>query len=187
MIRLAQSEIYYPCKQEPDSGVTAIAVGICRLSDGYWLDWSDATFKNTGWVTQYQALTEDENGLWIYTTGWAIPNANAVYMVQWKITDAGGTFYAEGYQIVVNDSLLDKLENGVVLSAAGVDAVHDEVVEGSLTLRQITRIFLSALAGKSAGGGGVTLTFRDNADLKNRISATVDANGNRTAITLDGS
>lgn len=82
---------------------------------------------------------------------------------------------------------LDSLNSGVPLSAAAVDAVHDEVIEGTLTERQILRILLAALAGESGGGGTGTITFRDNADTKNRISAAVDANRNRTAVTLDGS
>ena len=82
---------------------------------------------------------------------------------------------------------LDNLNSGVPLSAAAVDAVLDDTVEGSLTVRQILRILLAALAGESGGGGGTTITFRDLADTKARITATVDANRNRTAVTLDGS
>jgi len=82
-------------------------------------------------------------------------------------------------------SLTDK--DGFTLSAAGVDAILDEVIEGSMTLRQALRIYLSALAGKSSGGGTNTVKYRDLADSKNRITATVDANGNRTAVTLDAS
>lgn len=67
------------------------------------------------------------------------------------------------------------------------DAVHDEVMEGTLTLRQITRLLLAVLAGKASGGGTATWIFRDAADTKARVTATVDSNGNRTAITLDGS
>jgi uncharacterized protein (DUF1786 family) len=49
------------------------------------------------------------------------------------------------------------------------------------------RVALAVLSGKSGGGGTSTITFRDLADSKNRISATVDANSNRTAIgTWDG-
>lgn len=77
-------------------------------------------------------------------------------------------------------------KTGYALSAAGIDSIHDEVIEGSLTSRQITRILLAVLAGKSTGGGTVTLVFRDAADSKPRITATVDANGNRTAMTVDG-
>ena len=61
------------------------------------------------------------------------------------------------------------------------------VVEGAHTLTHALRIMLSALAGKASGLGTTTAVFRDLGDTKNRISATVDASGNRSAIgTLDG-
>jgi len=44
------------------------------------------------------------------------------------------------------------------------------------------KLLLAALTGKSSGGGTSTLVFRDINDSKNRISATVDADGNRTAV-----
>ncbi len=72
----------------------------------------------------------------------------------------------------------------MALTAAAVDAILDDVVEGALTLRQMIRIILAAVAGKSTGGG---VNYRDLADTKNRIAATVDGNGNRTSIVLDGS
>lgn len=73
------------------------------------------------------------------------------------------------------------------LAADAVDEILDEVIEGAVTMRQALRVFLSALGGKSTGGGTTTVTFRDNADSKARITATVDSGGNRTAVTLDGS
>jgi len=87
--------------------------------------------------------------------------------------------------------LADTGTDGVVVNAAGlaadaVDEILDEIVEGTITLRQAMRLLLAADSGKSGGGGTATLTFRDVADLKARITATVDANGNRTAITRDG-
>lgn len=73
------------------------------------------------------------------------------------------------------------------LAADAVDEILDEVIEGTLTMRQVLRILLAALAGKTTGGNTTTPKFRDVADSKNRISATVDADNNRTTITLDGS
>jgi hypothetical protein len=72
-------------------------------------------------------------------------------------------------------------------AGAIADAAADEVYEGSLTLRQIVRIFLAAMAGKSSGHELGTPAYRDNANTKDRIAATTDANGNRTSVTLDGS
>lgn len=120
-------------------------------------------------------------------------SAGAVALASALTTHDGKLDTVDG---IVDAILLDTGTDGVVvaaasktgyaLSAAGVDAIIDEVVEGTLTLRQMLRILKAATAGKSAGGGTATLTFRDVADSKNRISATVDANGNRTAITVDG-
>ncbi len=73
------------------------------------------------------------------------------------------------------------------LAADAVDEILDEVVEGSTTWRQAIRLLLAALVGKVSGGGTTTVTFRDLADAKNRITATVDSNGNRSAISLDAS
>lgn len=58
-------------------------------------------------------------------------------------------------------------------------------VDNNLTLIQSMRLVVAALAGKVSGAGGTTITIRDTADTKNRIVATVDSNGNRTALTLD--
>lgn len=61
------------------------------------------------------------------------------------------------------------------------------VVEGAHTLGDFMRLFAGVLTGKSSGGGTTTVVFRDVGDTKNRVSATVDASGNRTAIgTRDG-
>ena len=65
------------------------------------------------------------------------------------------------------------------------DAVLDEVVEGSLTLRQIVRIILATTACKVSGLDGATALFRDSGDTKNRVTATTDTYGNRSAVTFD--
>ena len=69
-------------------------------------------------------------------------------------------------------------------ASAIADAVHDEVVEGAYTLRHYLRLFAAMLLGKASGGGTTTVVFRDTADGKDRISMTVDTDGNRTAVTL---
>lgn len=86
------------------------------------------------------------------------------------------------------DTLIGGTDNLTVdLSTATIDLIHDEVVEGSTTHRQAQRLMLSILTGESSGGGTSTLVFRDIGDTKTRVSVTVDANGNRTAVgTRDG-
>jgi hypothetical protein len=64
-------------------------------------------------------------------------------------------------------------------------AVGDEIMEGGITLRQAMRVMLAVLAGKSSGMNTSAPIFRDTLDTKNRVSGTIDLNGNRTAVTLD--
>lgn len=75
----------------------------------------------------------------------------------------------------------------MALTNAAVDSVLDEPVEGAYTLRQIMRLVVSALAAKLSGAATASVTIRDVNDTKDRITATVDADGNRTAVTLDAS
>ena len=60
-------------------------------------------------------------------------------------------------------------------------------IETGLTPVQAIRLIAAALAGKISGAGTETVTVRNAvADSKDRIVATTpDANGNRTAITVD--
>lgn len=60
-------------------------------------------------------------------------------------------------------------------------------VETSMTLRQALRIILAAAGGKLSGANTTTVTVRNPGDSKDRIVATVDEHGNRSAVTLDAS
>ena len=91
----------------------------------------------------------------------------------------------DGETVTVSD------KTGFSLSAAGIDAVHDEEVDNdgtAISLRQALKLILAVTTAKSSGGGTTTLVFRDIADTKNRLVVTVDDNGNRTAVgTRDAS
>lgn len=83
---------------------------------------------------------------------------------------------------IVDAILLDTGTDGVPLTAAAVDAIHDEVVEGTITMRQFLRLILASTAGVTGGSGTATVTFKGVDDTTTRITATVGS-GNRTAIT----
>lgn len=74
---------------------------------------------------------------------------------------------------------------GLPTAATIADAVWDDVVDGTATARESMRLQNSAMGGKASGMGTTTAVFRDLADTKARITATVDADGNRSAITRD--
>jgi hypothetical protein len=108
--------------------------------------------------------------------------------------DAEGVRAAIGMADADLDAQLASLATAASLSALHDlstsdvgDAVLDEVVEGTWTLRQLLRIVAAALAGKLSGAATDTVTIRDLDDSKDRITATVDQDGNRTAVALDAS
>lgn len=69
--------------------------------------------------------------------------------------------------------------------AAIASRVGDEVIEGTTTLRQLMRGFAAVLLGKASGLASSTAVYRDIGDTKDRVTATVDADGNRSAVTRD--
>lgn len=120
-------------------------------------------------------------------------------------TSADGTFYAAGndFQIVITQGSIGGANAaGYVIGAfsvsnrtgsaagnanANADALLDraDAIESGWTPRQALRIVLSALAGKLSGAATNTALIRDVTDAKTRITATVDADGNRSAVTYD--
>lgn len=114
-----------------------------------------------------------------------------------NITSASGVTLAP-IQTGVTIPTVTTITNGVTLAddaitsaklaaSAGTelaDAVLDEVVIGTYTLRQLIKVLAAGVAGKVTGGGTTTITFRGVDDTSNVIVATVDENGNRSAVTL---
>jgi hypothetical protein len=64
--------------------------------------------------------------------------------------------------------------------------LDQENVETGLSVREALRLMAAALAGEISGAGTTTITIRNAvADDKDRIVATVDGDGNRSAVTYD--
>lgn len=70
-------------------------------------------------------------------------------------------------------------------AAAIADAVHDEVIDGTRTQRQLLRGFAAVLLGKVSGMDTFAPVFRDIGDTKDVVSASTDNDGNRDSVTLD--
>ena len=113
---------------------------------------------------------------------------------------AGANILMSGYATIAFDMDLTAAPIAFAQAAAVLDWVSrptasdiaQEVwnsfsIEGGLSGGDVMRVMLAALAGKVSGAAGTTVTIRDTTDAKDRIVATVDASGNRTAVTLDGS
>lgn len=85
-------------------------------------------------------------------------------------TDKAGYSLTAGERTAIATALLDL-----------VDAI-----ETGISPRAALRISLAALAGKLSGAATTAVAIRNVGDTKDRISATVDADGNRTSVTVDG-
>ncbi len=84
----------------------------------------------------------------------------------------------------------DDLNNAITAPTAAQNAAAlldlANGIETGLTPRQALRLLAAACAGKLSGAATTTIVIRNAvADGKDRITATVDADGNRSAITVD--
>jgi len=60
-----------------------------------------------------------------------------------------------------------------------------EIIEGTITLQKAISILLAFVAGKTNGGGSTEIKFRNQSDDTDRITMTVDTDGNRSAVTIN--
>lgn len=94
----------------------------------------------------------------------------------------GGTARIYGGFEIVDNGSLDALDNDTIPRLNWA-----EEVEGTYTAEEVLRVVAAALAGKATGLDTNAPVFRDINDTKDRITATTDATGNRSAVTLVGS
>ena len=124
----------------------------------------------------------------------ANPNAGATNATEiangwYKVTlDATDTNTVGDLVVRGTEGTIDPAEQ-VCQVGSVADVVLDRTagVETDWTVRQALRVVLGVLAGPTTGMGTAAAVLKNPADTKNRVSATVDADGNRSAITYDKS
>ena len=148
--------------------------------------------KNGGAFAQSNnaaGATHNENGY--YDVPLNTTDANTLGTLRVAVSKSGALPVWQDFMVVpanVWDSMFGASVLNVnvsTMSSGAVDSILDDPVEGSFTMRQLLRLMASALFGKASGGGTATVTFRDLGDSKNRITATVTSNGDRTTVVLD--
>jgi hypothetical protein len=75
-------------------------------------------------------------------------------------------------------------EDEMALTDAAIDAILDEVVEGSLTMRQLVRLIAAAELGKTSGMAEKLPVFKAADGNTTRIEGVLDEDNNRTSVTL---
>lgn len=155
-----------------------------RISDNYvWNTSGTPAFQvyATAQVANYDiAMTEEGSASGSYVgdfpTGITTPGDYGI-----EVFKRIGGSPAEGDPLVGKGSIY---WNGSTATNSASAVLSSGDIDG-FTLEQAIKLCLSALAGKLSGAGATTVTIRAADDSKSRIIATVDAEGNRTNITLD--
>jgi hypothetical protein len=119
------------------------------------------------------------------TASWVITgNASNLAMIV-PLGDAGGTLTLSGVADLRGLLAMDGTTGAAdeLSPEAIARAVLQEHVEGGLAVEEVLRLLLAVASGKSVILGD-TVVFRDQADTKDRIVATV-SNGARSTVTVD--
>lgn len=126
-----------------------------------------------------------------------VPKADTGYFAGQTITAAAGvtvptsiaspTNITAGTMTTTTNLTTNNDKTGYTISNAGIDSILDRSagVETGFTLRQALRLMLSSVVAKLSGANTTTVSIRDINDTKDRIVATVDASGNRSAVSTD--
>lgn len=113
--------------------------------------------------------------------------ADKVWLTASRTLTSFGTLVADVATAVWTAGTRTLTSTGTLVADV-VTGVGAMVIEGTVTLIQSLRLSNAGNAGKTDGqvpGVPSTVHLRDLADTKNRVTASVDANGNRTAVTTD--
>lgn len=99
---------------------------------------------------------------------------------------AGSAVSASTAQLGVNVVNIAGSPSAGAAGFTAPDLTVANAIETGLTLQQALRLIASTTGAKLSGAGSGTETFRNAvADSANRVVATVDSSGNRTAITYN--
>lgn len=159
---------------------------ITGANAGKWWRDSDQTWQASETAN---AMTHQADGHWTRTLA-ASPWTNGEVSLEYA-KDSGDAHVPVSRMLAVSYTPSANSARAVSVNTTDIDTIANNVldiangVETSLTLRQAIRLIVSASAGKLSGASTATITIRNIGDSKNRIVATVDAYGNRSAITTD--
>jgi hypothetical protein len=159
---------------------------ITGANAGKWYRNSDNTWQNTETAN---AMSHQADGHWSITPG-ASPWTDGDVSLEYAKSSADdhvpiSRMLNVAYTLDADSSGNVTLGSGEYATIAGALLDLTSGVETSLTLRQALRLMVAAAAGKVSGADTTTITFRNIGDSKNRIVASVDIYGNRSAITTD--
>lgn len=189
----------------PITGSSTIVMSIRRKSDDYFLDFADATFKNSGWTTREVQLTQVDatNSPGEYKYAWgtsAVTNEVADDLYVLRVRDSSGSAASPAYigEIQADGDLKDikddltsiladtnemqgKLPTNNIMGSSDKDD-HDTDIDAILSRVDVTiSVALAALESHGDSTWSTATGFSTPADL-----ATLQSHGDSTWATAVG-
>jgi len=156
--------------QGGETGATVL-VAIRRISDGFYLDWDDDTFKSSAWTTRQIAMTEvdatDSEGVYehIWDSSLSV-TALGKYSQENKVTLPVEFKSFTSVAIAFEQSVWDELESEHVLSGSMGEA------------QEIGRMFITNRLEMDEGASGNWKLYRDNSSTLRLTWSVKDKDGN---------
>jgi hypothetical protein len=155
------------------------------------------TLKPGGWFSAVDTVVEGDNTVFDMgstsgttvsmdmVSGWAqFTNATTGSLIELNVKGGevslaasctGGEYYLEGVGTLFNDSTMTRKDNHLI---------WDETIENGYSAADLVRLSSAVLLGKTSGQP-LAPAFRDVNDTADRVTSTVDVDGNRTTVTLN--
>lgn len=162
-----ESGMAWPDTHRHNSEVTIAGVTYSQfveIINGYRIEFEDGLYS--------VRLVGANNNLWDVQSGILVQNSVQVI----PTNSAGLITVTQGSGVTAQDKL--DIADALLDRAAAVDG---------FTPREIWKLISAILFGKADGFGTSTVHFRDAQDTKNRITATVNEDGNRLDVSKDAS
>lgn len=114
-----------------------VTLKIKKVSNGYWYDFNDDSFKESGWTSKSTNLTEDSTEGYYYYTFNPPAGETSAEQYLFVIDNSDATYGDHQSQNVaynnIGTSTFDVAANEVTIAAASIDAVWDETLSDHLS------------------------------------------------------
>ncbi len=164
--------------EDPLTGVTDLLISIRRVSDDFYYDFNDNTFKSTGWTTRRQAMTEldatNDPGLYYYdfdTSAITNEAADDTYMV--RVEQSPGTTVENLPQS--GEIKVDQWPKDIIDDVATVDGVVDDILVDTNEMQsKLPTNNIMGSSDKADHDGEIGDILTDTAAMQPLVSANLD-------------
>lgn len=153
-------------------GITGLAptVAVRRLSDGYYYDWNDSTFKASGWTTKAGALTDRSDGRYERTMT-APATGGTILIAEYACTDTG-------YQAIDTEAITVVATLHTIAGSVWDESESSHVSAGTTGYAQsICRKAVTNKAVQSTGSPGSLVIYEDDSTTAALTCALYDKDG----------